>query len=101
MTLEEINKQLLDIAEQLKQKLPLLSFAESAYQKKFFYYLLHSVGANAQLREAEARTICQTDGLVEPFEELKIEVRTLLHQKEILIEVAKNMRLLISTKETL
>lgn len=94
MNLEEINKELLRIAKELAVSLPKLKEAEYKYNMVYFDALLHSGMGNAQAREAESYKRCDTEGVLKPFEELKVTVRTLITEKECYIEIAKNIRTL-------
>lgn len=94
MNLEEINTRLFEIKEELTQAIRNLEELEYAYNKRYFYLLIHSAMGNAPAREAEASLVCDEEGLYKPFLDKKTDVRTLSHEKEILLEVAKNIRLL-------
>ena len=93
MTLEEINNRLLEIKEELVQAIRELKEVEYVFNKRYYYLLLHSPMGNIQAREAEANLTCDSEGLWKPFLDKKTDVRTLSHEKEILLEVTKNIRL--------
>lgn len=92
MDLEIINSELNEISIELKTKLPELKKAEYDYNKVYFDAIIKSGMGNAQAREAEAFLRCDQEGVLAPFDELKIIVRTLVNRKECLIEIAKNIR---------
>lgn len=94
MNLELINNRLLEIKGELAQAIRELKEAEYVYNKRFFYLLIHSAMGNIGAREAEANLVCDEEGLWKPFLDKKTDVRTLSHEKEILLEVAKSIRLL-------
>lgn len=94
MNLETINEELKQISSELNGLLPQLSMAEQSYQKVYFNQIIRSGMGNAQSREAEAYLTCDTEGVLSPYQELKISVRTLINRKECLIEISKNIRTL-------
>ena len=93
MDLEIINQELKQISKELQEKLPELKLAEYNYNKVYFDSIIKSGMGNAQAREAEAFLTCDQEGVLVPFEELKIIVRTLVTRKECLIEISKNIRI--------
>lgn len=92
MNLEQINIELDQISRDLAVKLPQLKDAEMQYNHVFLQSILRSGMGNAQSREAEAKLTCDTEGVLRPYEDIKVDVRTLLNRKECLIEIAKNIR---------
>ena len=94
MTLEEVNQELLRISDALTASLPVLREAEARYNRIFYDSILRSGMGNAQSREAEANLVCEQEGVLQPFVDVKTEVRTLINQKECIIEIAKNIRVM-------
>jgi hypothetical protein len=94
MDLKKISKELDVISKELAKWLPVLKEAEFTYNKVYFKSLLESGLGNKETREAAAWQTCEAEGVLQPFEEAKIEVRTLLNRKECLIEIAKNTRMM-------
>lgn len=92
MDLLSINKRLEIITEELKIALPKLKAAEYAYNKVYYDCIVKSGMGNEAKREAEAFKTCDAEGVLKPFTELKIDVRTLINEKECLIEISKNIR---------
>lgn len=94
MDLQQINTELQQISEDLRDLLPALKDAEYKYNKVYFDTIVRSGMGNAEKREAEAFQTCDAAGLLVPFEVLKVDVRTLINRKECLIEIAKNIRMM-------
>ena len=92
MTLEAVNEILQELANQFPLAIEKARGTEYEYEMRFFQLLLNSGMGNAQAREAEAKAICDTEGLYRPMIEAKGLVRTLYNQKECYIEIARNLR---------
>ena len=94
MDLLTINEQLEKLLKTINIELRKLHEIEYAYNKRYFDLLLSSHMMSADKREAEVKAIIDSEGLYKPFLDAKIEFRTLLHERDILIEIAKNIRIL-------
>lgn len=94
MTLTELNSKLLLLSKSYGEKIELLQKAELAFNLRFSYLIIHSARANQASREAEANLVCQEEGLLEPVQILKADVKKLYFDKECYIELSKNMRIL-------
>jgi len=92
MDLNYCNKRLEEIVKELKTLLPILKDAEYKYNKVYYDCIVRSGLGNAEKREAEAFLVCDTEGVLKPFTEAKIDVRTLINEKECLTEISKNIR---------
>ena len=92
MNLTEVNGKLLEIANTLERLIPQLSKAELAYDLRFYDLLLHSGLGTIAAKEAEAKLTCQQEGLLEPVQNMKGDVRLLYHQKDCYIEISRNLR---------
>lgn len=92
MTLQEVNKRLLEINAQLQELVPLLVSAEWDYDKKFTQVVLASGLGNQTARDGEAKLAADTAGFYKPFIELKRDVRLLYTEKDILTEYSRNLR---------
>lgn len=94
MILEQVNKRLAELAVALPLKIRELQKAEYEYITRFSDLVAHSGMGNAQAREAEAITVCKTEGLLEPLYDLRGEYRALYQEKECLTEIGRNLRAL-------
>lgn len=94
MTLLEINQELLKIAEVYPQKSRELREAELRFNLRFWHLLLNSRLGTIAAKEAEANMICNEEGLLEPLQILRADVKALYHRKDCFIEVARNLRAL-------
>lgn len=94
MNLQQINQRLEELAKELDNALKALHEVEYLYNKRYFQLLMQSHMMSADKREAEVKAILEEEGLLKPFADRKIDVRTLLHEKDILIELSKNIRVL-------
>ena len=102
MNLKEINTRLGKILEELKIKIPELEKAETKYWYRYYELILSEVVANLSTeskREAQAKGLLRQEGLTEKYYDLKLEVRMLLTEKEILFKMADNYRTLLTNKD--
>ncbi len=99
MTLNEVNKRLLEINTELREVLPKERATTWTYEKAFMGKMMHSGMGNQAAREAEAKLACDTDGLYEPMVDIRGKVRELMIEKEILIEYSKNLRVVLNGGE--
>ena len=94
MELSEINNKLKSITEELPPKIKELKNLELAYNKRFYYCMVHSGMGNQAQREAEATLTCDQEGLWEPLLEVRSDVRILYMEKDMYIEISKNLRVI-------
>ncbi len=92
MTLQEVNKRLLEISKELQKLIPQLIEKEWEYDKKFTQVMLASPLSSQGAREGEAKLAADTAGFYKPFIDLRADVRLLYQEKEILIEYSRNLR---------
>lgn len=92
MNLTEVNDKLLEIAVQLPAKLQDQREAEARYNLRFYDLMLKSGMGNQEKRDAEANLVCQEEGLLEPVQVLRADVRSLYHMKDCFISIASNLR---------
>lgn len=92
MDLQKINEQLQIILEELPKAIKTLNAIEYEYNKRYYYVLAHSPAGSREGREADAILTCETEGLYKPFIDARVDVRTLTHEKELLIELSRNTR---------
>jgi Holliday junction resolvasome RuvABC endonuclease subunit len=92
MKILDINKRLEEIKEELPKALKQAWDTESAYNKVYYQVLIHSPLGTAEKREAEAKLVAEQENVLNPYQEARIELRSLLHEKECLIEISRNMR---------
>lgn len=92
MNLLEANKQLEQIMGELEVEIPILTKLEEEYYHRFYDLIVNSPMGNAQAREAYAKEVCRTEGVSEPYLMQKLKVRILLHKKEMIIEISRNLR---------
>ena len=102
MNLKQINTRLGAILEELKIKIPELEKAETKYWYRYYELILSEVVANLSTeskREAQAKGLLRQEGLTEKYYDLKLEVRMLLTEKEILFKMADNYRTLLTNRD--
>lgn len=92
MTLLEVNQKLEEIAVDYASKIRELREAELRYNLRFYDLLLHSGMGTIVAKEAEANTVCHEEGLLEPVQTLRAEVKSLYYEKDCYIEIGKNLR---------
>ena len=92
MTLQEVNQELEKIAKELFEKVKAHQAAEYNYNIRFWDLLIHSGMGTVAAKEAEANLTCKEEGLLEPLQELRGEVRGLYHMKDCYIAIAANLR---------
>ena len=92
MNLKTINQRLEELLTELPKALKTLEAIEYKYQMHYYNSLQHSPMGSQDRRESEAILAANTDGLYKPFLDAKIEVRTLVNEKEILTEISRNIR---------
>ena len=92
MTLPEVNEKLARIAEEYPRKLKQLQEAEITFNLRFWDLLLHSGMGTIGAKEAEANLTCNQEGLLEPLQILRADVKGLYHEKDCFTEIARNLR---------
>lgn len=93
-TLQEINERLEKIIPEIATTTIALRKLEIVYNLRFWDLILHSGMGNQAAREAEANLTCETEGLLEPLQLMKADLRALLNEKECLIAISANLRVL-------
>ena len=94
MTLAEVNQKLIELLKKISEAIDSLKEKDIVYEMRFYDLLLKSGYGNAQAREAEAKKICDNEGLYIPMLDAKSELRKLINEKECIIEIGKNLRVL-------
>ncbi len=92
MTLPDVSRKLFELSEAYSEKIRELRQAELAFNRRFWHLLLVSGMGTIVAKEAEANTICNEEGLLEPLQILRAEVKALYYEKDCYIEIAKNLR---------
>lgn len=92
MTLPEVNQKLLEIAQVYPPKVRALQQAELQFNLRFWHLFLHSGMGTIGAKEAEANTICNEEGLLEPVQLLRADVKALYHEKDCFLAIAANLR---------
>ncbi len=92
MDLLKINQRLEELLTELPKAIKTLEEIEYKYQMNYYNSLQHSPMGSQDRRESEAILAANTDGLYKPFLDAKIEVRTLMNEKEMLTEISRNIR---------
>lgn len=98
MNLAQVTEELSQVMELLSQKIIELRELEYKYDIRYYDLLLHSHGANAPAREAEAVSTLEMEGLYEPVTVARGDVKALFVRKDCLIEISKNLRSLEMTE---
>ena len=101
MTLENINIQLEDLITEYPKKIKELQEAELKYNLRFWDLLLHSGMGTIATKEAESNLICKEEGLLEPVQILRADVKSLYHKKDFLLEISRNLRFLLVGQDKL
>lgn len=101
MKLQDITTLLFLVMGDIEKTIPELEELETEYWQTYYKYLMTSTMSSAPMREAEARTrIAQDDGeMHEKYLHKKADLRVLIHKKEALIEISRNLRALESNKK--
>ena len=102
MDLRKLNERLGAILAELKIKIPELEKAEFAYNHRYYELILSEVVSQLSTeskREAQAKSLLRQEGLTEKYYDLKLDVRMLLTEKEILFKMADNYRTLLTNKD--
>lgn len=98
MDLVQINNKLEELAKTYSQKARELRQLEYAYNLRFWNLILHSGMGTIAAKEAEANTICHEEGLLEPLQELKADMKALYYEKDCYIAMGSNLRVLEGLK---
>lgn len=96
LNLKTINELLIKVDDLLTKQLPIARIAEVTYQLRFDKILLDGAFGNQGQREAHARSTCNFEKLYMPMLEAKGELRMLLNKRDILIEISRNLRHLLT-----
>lgn len=91
-TLEEANVMLLKAFkeyEEIARKLPALEYE---YDSRYSEMYVKSGMGTGPLKEAEAKSILNEEGLGKRLAEMKMEVRILYNKYQVLIEYTRNLR---------
>lgn len=92
MNLEDVNKKLEEIAEELPAKIKEFNKAEYDYEMRFAWVYAHSMASNMPGRDAEAKLTCNQEGLIEPLQNIRGDVRALYVKKDIYTAIGSNLR---------
>jgi hypothetical protein len=92
MTLFDVNTKLTELAVALPTKIREMQEAELKYNLRFWHLLLSSGMGTIGAKEAEANVICNNEGLLEPVQILRADVRALYHEKDCYLAIAANLR---------
>lgn len=92
MDLNKINQALGELSVELPKKVRELSEAEYQYERRFADLVVHSGMGTALLKESEAKTALDAEGLWEPLIMLRGEVRALYHEKDCMLAIGANLR---------
>ena len=94
MTLQEATQSLEELSQKLPQKIKEHQQADTAYMLRFYELTLKSGMGTIVAKEAEANVICNEEGLLQPVQVLRADVKALYSQKDLLIELSRNLRAL-------
>ena len=94
MNLADVTKKLEEITAMYSQKIRELQKAELAYNLRFWHLVLHSGLGTITAKEAEANTVCNEEGLLEPVQVLRADIKALYYEKDCYIELSKNIRIM-------
>ena len=94
MNLKEATIELEKLKETIIKAVKKNAVVENEYYKKYYDALIHSTLPSADRREAEVRELLQLDGILERYQDAKLENRLLMTEKEILFELCRNLRVL-------
>lgn len=92
MNHDEINKQLLEIVKQLSGRLIEKHKYEKEYYQKYYKLLLGSPMTNMLKQEAEAKATMFEDPIYDLYQEAKLQIKLLEIEKEVYIEIGRNLR---------
>ena len=88
ITKTEVINALVTINNRLTELITLVEKSERAWDLKYFHFLQMNAGLKTvEMREAESKTMLMNEKGWEQFDDLKIELRTLLTNKEILLTI--------------
>lgn len=91
-TLAEITKELTKITKEIREKSFKLSKLEYTYWKRYYSLLVNSPASNMSKQEAEAKSIIMDEPIYEEYQDLKLDLKLLYMEREVLIECVKNIR---------
>ncbi len=95
MNLQEINQRLLELIKVLPPKIKELQKAEYLYARRHAALILQpESGATIVARDAYATSVCDEEGLYSPLADLRGDVKGLYSEKDLLIEMSRNLRTL-------
>ncbi len=88
ITKTEVINALVTISNRLTELIPQVEKSERAWDLKEFHFLQMNAGLKTvDMREAETKTMLMNEPGWTEFDDLKIELRTLLTNKEILLTI--------------
>lgn len=99
MTLQEANEHLLVVFKEYEEIAKKLAQLDWEYESRYADLVLKSGMGTALLKEAEAKTILNEEGLGERLAIMKADVRRLYYKWNVLQEYCKTLRA-IMTKES-
>lgn len=96
--LQAVNAQLVEVMNQLAEKIPKLTKLEDEYYRRYYKLLLTAQERTESQREASAKLQLRmpdaegNPSIYDEYQDLKLDVRILLTKKEMLIEISRNLR---------
>ena len=101
MRLEETNTKLQQLAETYAQRVRELQKAELAYNLRYWHLFVNSGMGTVGAKEAAANLTCQEEGLLEPLQILRADMKALQYERECYVAIASNLRVLQVRREAL
>jgi hypothetical protein len=99
MDLNAINARLGELMTLLPEKLKAVQQAEYKYAVREASVFMQSGMATIAAKEKEAKLVCDQEGFYLPLTELRGDVKALLNEKDMLIEMSRNLRTLSGREE--
>lgn len=94
MTLSQVTEALEVLSIQLPRKIHEHQQADTAYMLRFYELTLKSGMGTIAAKEAEANLTCDQEGLLQPVQVLRADVKAFYAQRDLLIELSRNLRAL-------
>ena len=94
MRLEEVSTKLQELAETYTQKVRELQKAELAYNLRYWSLFVNSGMGTVGAKEAAANLTCQEEGLLEPLQILRADMKVLQYERECYLAIASNLRVI-------
>jgi hypothetical protein len=81
-----------ELIKVLPVKLKELQVAEYNYDRRYNSLFLQSGMGTIVAKEAEAKSVCDEEGLFSPLADLRGELKALYIEKDLLTEMSRNLR---------